>query len=160
MARTPRWLERSLGVDAATRLEAAVREAESHTSAELVLVVRNASTPLGWLGLSANAAAVRRRAEQLFLELGLDRTQARNAVLVYLSVRERAVVVLGDLGIHQRLGASTWESLVAEALGARGAPGLLERLEGMVRNLGTKMAQPFPRGADDVNELPDAPNLA
>jgi uncharacterized membrane protein len=159
MASTPRWLERSLGADAAPRLEAAVREAESHTSAELVVVVRNASTPLGWLGLSSNARAVRRQAEKLFVKLELDHTRARNAVLVYVSVRERAVVVLGDLEIHQRLGASTWEGLVAEALGAAGSPGLLERLEGMVRHLGEKMAKPFPRAADDVNELPDAPNL-
>lgn len=140
-------------------MEAAVREAESHTSAELVLVLRNASTPLGWLGFKVDAAAVRRRAEKLFIERALDRTQARNAVLVYVSLKERAVVVLGDTGIHQRLGASTWEGVVAEALRTAKSRGPLEGLEGMVRHLGKTMGQSFPRSADDVNELPDAPHI-
>lgn len=152
-------LERMWGPGASSSLETAVRDAESHTSAELAIFIREYSFLRTWFGLQADHAQVRAKAEQLFVRHGLDKTAERNAVMVYVSLRERALVVLGDEGIHQRMGTPAWESLVAEALQEAKAHGLLQSFCVLVRHLGEQLGQHFPRRTDDRNELPDAPNV-
>jgi putative membrane protein len=110
---------------------------------------------------SAQDWAVRERAEQAFLEHGLYRTQHGTGVLVFASLRERRAVVMGDAGIHAKMGDEEWRRAV-EALVAgirRGAPadGFAEAI-GVV---GAKLAEHFPRtpGEESSNELPDELSL-
>src|SRR5512137_1488061 len=59
--------------------------------------------------------AARARAEQAFLQHGLHRTAQGTGVLVFASLREHQAVVLGDAGIHARMGDAEWRRAV-EAL--------------------------------------------
>jgi putative membrane protein len=67
--------------------------------------------------------------------------------------------VLGDEGIHARLGTPRWESLVEKALSAARSKGVVTGVCELVVELGQTLGEHFPRAANDVNELPDAPDL-
>lgn len=160
MASTHATLRRTFGPDATARLTQAVRDAEARTSAEIALFVRGASSWKAALGLGVPHEEVRAKAEALFVSKGLDRTKERNAVMVYVSLAEHALVVLGDEGIHQRLGSEVWQRLVDEALGKAKQSGPLDGVTELIDHLGTELGAHFPRRHDDVNELPDAPDVS
>ena len=112
---------------------------------------------LGRLLVSEAAAtrAVRARAFQLFAERGLHGTRGRTALLVFVSELEHRVVLLGDHSLDSELGQSGWDEqvqhLVRRIREGKLRDGLLEVLE----ELSPRLAAVAPRGADDVNELPD-----
>jgi len=103
---------------------------------------------------------VRARAMRAFHEHGLHDTAEGTGVLLFASLLEREAVVLGDHGIHARVGDGEWQATV-EALVAgmkRGAPadGFVEA----IGRCGARLAEHFPRdGAAAANELPDAIKL-
>ncbi len=104
--------------------------------------------------------AVRRRAEREFVRLGIAQTRERTGVLVMLSLRERRVQILADRAINEKVPPGTWNDGVAEIVDAirkkRPADGICEA----VRRIGEHLAAHFPRRPDDVNELPDRPEVA
>jgi putative membrane protein len=103
---------------------------------------------------------VQARALRAFHEHGLHKTAEGTGVLVFASLLEREAVVLGDHGIHARVGDGEWKATV-DALVAglkRGAPadGFVEA----IGRCGSRLAEHFPRGGAPVsNELPDAITL-
>lgn len=109
-------------------------------------------------GRTELALATRDRALRAFHEHGLHRTAEGTGVLVFASLFERRAVVLGDHGIHARMGDEAWQRAV-DALSAgmrRGDPaaGFCEAI-GLC---GGVLAQHFPRRAGAPatdNELPD-----
>lgn len=101
------------------------------------------------------AEEVAQAAHVSFVRNGLMNTRDRTGVLVYVSLRERRVQILGDKGIHEKVGDSFWQAecdrIVAGIRGGRAADGLAEA----IRSVGEKLQQHFPRREDDQNELPD-----
>ncbi len=51
------------------------------------------------------------QAKSRFLELRLDQTEHRNAVLIYIAPRTNRFAVVGDVGIHERCGDLFWQRL-------------------------------------------------
>ncbi len=86
---------------------------------------------------------------------GLYRTREANGVLIYLSCLERHVVVLGDKGIHDKMGDDWWcgvRQAIIEGIHRGNA------VEGICRAIamcGKALVEHFPRPEDDTNELPD-----
>jgi putative membrane protein len=101
-------------------------------------------------------AAVRARAQQLFVELGVTETEQRSGVLLFLSEREHGVELLADRGIHERVDAELWPALVQAVAAAvrdgQAADGLCEAVDA----IGEALAEHFPPRPGDRNELPDA----
>jgi putative membrane protein len=110
------------------------------------------------VGARAMDEAARARAMRAFHENGLHRTEHGTGVLVFASLFEHAAVVLGDHGIHERMG-DDWGRAVA-VLGAGMRAG--DPAKGFVDAIavcGAKLAEHFPRdpGAKAPrNELEDA----
>lgn len=108
-------------------------------------------------GRRALAQAAHARAVRAFQEQGLHRTAEGTGVLIFASLFERQVVVLGDKGIHEKMG-DDWEKVV-EALASglrRGDPagGFINA----IAVCGARLAAHFPRGEFEgrpVNELED-----
>jgi putative membrane protein len=99
--------------------------------------------------------AVRERAVQAFYERGLYRTKDGTGILIFLSLLEHKVWILGDRGINERIDPGQWSALTADlARGLRNGRGG-EALCDTVRRCGDLLARHFPRRADDRNELPD-----
>jgi uncharacterized membrane protein len=95
------------------------------------------------------------RARAVFVSLGMERTAQRNGVLIYLAVNDHRLAIVGDEGVHARVGDGYWERIrdfMVERLRA-GRPA--EAVLGAVDEVGRVLAQYFPPRRDDVDELPD-----
>jgi putative membrane protein len=103
----------------------------------------------------AAGASAERRALALFAERGLTATRDRTGMLILVSELERRVVILGDRGIHERVGDAGWRAHVDHVVAAihrgQAARGLLDVIE----RLGATHAELNPVRAGDTNELPD-----
>jgi putative membrane protein len=98
-------------------------------------------------------AQVRDAAEIQFYRKGVFRTREATGVLIYVSVFERKVRVLGDRGINLRIPEGTWAGVAATiAQGVReGRPAeSVCRAVGRVADL---LAEKFPVAPGDVDEL-------
>ena len=104
----------------------------------------------------AAAASAERRALELFAARCLTRTRDRTGMLILISELERRVVILGDRGIHERVGDAGWREHVDHVVDAihRGeaARGILDVIE----RLGALHAELVPVRVGDTNELPDS----
>jgi uncharacterized membrane protein len=85
------------------RIEAAIAEAERHTTGEVVVSV----APF-FIGRADKLA---RRA---FERLGVAKTKDRNGVLFFLVPSRHRLVLLGDEGIHTKVGQEFWEETAAK----------------------------------------------
>jgi uncharacterized membrane protein len=127
------------------RIVAAIAAAERGTSGEIrVHVTRRKPKDL------------EARAQRRFHLLGMTRTKRRNGVLIYVAPRAHRFRVLGDTGIHDKVGDAFWAA-VASDMEARFRKGeFTEGVIAAVERVGEALASHFPRLADDVNELPDS----
>jgi uncharacterized membrane protein len=127
-------------------IERAVAEAEARTSGE----IRVSLSTFFW-------GNVRRTAEGAFSRLGMDRTAERNGILIFVVPSRRTFVVLGDEGIHAKVGQEFWDG-VAAAMSARFKDG--DFTGGLLHGIaeaGRQLEIHFPsQGARDINELSDA----
>lgn len=97
--------------------------------------------------------AVRTSARARFVDQEISSTRARTGVLVFVSLFERRVEVVPDIGIPvQALGAK-WVDAVA-ALETQARSGVGPFAAGLAA-LGEVLAEAVPKQADDQNELPD-----
>lgn len=131
--------------------------------------IQGAAFLLGWfagnwqplarlmIGRKAMEAMVRWRAEVAFREEGLSRTTHGTGVLIFASLFEHQVVVLGDKPVHEKVGAGTWEEAVAVLIrhirAKQPANGFVEAIE----RVGAHLQEHFPRleGHENPNELPN-----
>ncbi len=143
MARRALFSRPSRAVDV-ERVARAIRDAEARTSGE----IRVSVAPPFW-------GNVERAAERAFERLGMSRTRERNAVLVFIVPSRRAFVVLGDAGIHGRVGQEFWRHVIGlmEPHFRRGEP--TDGVVAGIAAIGSELARHFPRTDADVNELPD-----
>jgi putative membrane protein len=96
----------------------------------------------------------RRRAAVAFLDQEVFNTRDRTGILLFLSLFEHRVVVLGDSGINQKVDQAEWDGIVAQlASGIRsGRPAAA--LVGAIRECGVLLERHgVARQADDRDEL-------
>ena len=142
MVMTRKQLLRS--IDAA-RVKNAIEQAENQTSGEVVVSV----APFFW-------GSVDKAARRSFVRLGIDQTRARNGVLFFIVPSRRRFVVLGDQGIHERVGKGFWTSVAAHLSEHFHAGEFTEGLVHGIAEVGRQLMAHFPFDrAADANELPD-----
>jgi putative membrane protein len=119
------------------------------------LLRRQPQLKLPFVSRGRVAEAVRERAVRAFFEKGLYKTRDETGILIFISLLERKVWILGDRGIDRRISHETWQGLARElSVGIReGRAGAA--LVGVIGKCGEILAEHFPRKADDVNELAD-----
>jgi putative membrane protein len=98
---------------------------------------------------------VQEAAYRQFYSSGLYKTRESNGVLIYLSLLERRVVVLGDTAIHERMGDPHWEGVRDRIIQGIRLGRACEGICAAIQDCGQALAQHFPHRADDRNELPD-----
>jgi uncharacterized membrane protein len=130
----------------ARRVETAIRNAERQTSGE----VRVSVSRLFW-------GDVEKAARRAFERMGMTQTRQRNAVLFFVVPSRRKFAVLGDTGIHEKVGQEFWARIVS-AVSERFRSG--DFTGGLVKGIelvGEQLASHFPYDeATDKNELPDS----
>jgi len=105
-------------------------------------------------GRKRMAENVARGARAAFHDLGVSRTSGRWGVLVYLSLYERRVEVLPDVGLDVSALGAEWNRAVERLEAAVQRQDFQAFLEAM-KPLGPMLGKLHARREDDVNELPD-----
>lgn len=95
------------------------------------------------------------RAAWIFKDLRMYETEQRNGVLIYLSVRNRRFAIIGDTGIHQKVGDAFWNDTKQAMIGHFRESRFTEGLTEAIRRAGLQLKKHFPYHKDDVNELSD-----
>jgi putative membrane protein len=76
-------------------------------------------------------------------------------VLIFISLLERKVWILGDRGINAKMGHNAWKGLVSELTQGIKENRAADALCTVIIKLGDTLAEHFPKKDDDTNELPD-----
>ena len=95
------------------------------------------------------------RAALVFEKLGMHETQDRNGVLFYISVCDHDFAVIGDAGIHAKVGDAYWKQLSNELEEHFKAGMFTGGLVKCIDHVGDALKSYFPVDARDVNELSD-----
>ena len=101
------------------------------------------------------AARVHEAAFMQFYSSGLYRTRESNGVEIFLSFFERRVVVIGDRGIHEKMGDQHWENVRDLIIRGIKEGNVCAGICAAIESCGQALGQHFPHRPDDVNELPD-----
>ena len=126
------------------RIVRAIENAEKNTSAEIrVHLERKVQSD------------ILRHAREKFERLGMTRTKDRNGVLIFLSVQSRAFVILGDEGIHQKVGHDFWGEVTRKITPLFKQDHFAEGMVLAISVIAEKLKEHFPRGLSDSNELAD-----
>lgn len=131
-------------VDEAQVLEA-IRAAERASSGE----IRVSIASFFW-------GDIEKTARKAFVRLGMDQTAERNGVLIFLVPSRRRFTVLGDEGIHAKVGQDFWDDLAVRLSDHFKRSEFTEGLVLGISMIGARLAEHFPgKGDADRNELPD-----
>ena len=124
----------------------AIRQAEQKTSGEVRVFIE-------YHCRYVNAVD---RAAEVFQRLQMDKTKDRNAVLVYVAVKDRQLAVFGDEGIHQKVGEKYWQDEVEKMISCFNGENIAEGIKQCIIDIGEALHTHFPYSRDtDKNELPD-----
>ena len=98
----------------------------------------------------AHAEAMRQ-----FFAQGLDRTENRTGVLIFAAAAERYAEIVADTGINSKVTPQVWEAaigaLIAGIKQGRAGDGFVAAIE----QCGAVLAEHFPPGAHNRDELPN-----
>lgn len=150
----PDWLaRRGFSASDLAAVTAAIGDSERRHRGELRFVIEGA-LPVGALLQQVSA---RQRAIDLFSELRVWDTADNSGVLIYVQLVDHQVEILADRGINARVAQADWDAICRQMEGAfrnqqwrNGAVQAIERA-------GDLLAQHFPAGEANPNELPDSP---
>ena len=98
----------------------------------------------------ASANAVRQ-----FLAHGIHITESRTGVLLFVSMAERYVEVIADVGINEKVAQEEWNNLVAALTNAASEDRLADGFVEAANRAGTLLSEHFPRQRGKINALED-----
>ncbi|MDB5205765.1 MAG: hypothetical protein JWR72_840 [Flavisolibacter sp.] len=128
------------------QLVAAIQKAEQRTSGEVRLFIESKCRFMDAVD----------RAKEIFIQLSMDKTDLRNATLIYIAIDDKQAAVIGDEGIHQKVGQEYWKAEVSKMLQQFRAAKLVDGICVAITDLGEALQLHFPYNSDtDKNELPD-----
>jgi uncharacterized membrane protein len=124
----------------------AIQKAEQRTSGEVRVFVEHRCRYVNAID----------RAVEIFQNLQMDKTGLRNAVLVYIAVKDRQLAIFGDEGIHKKVGDQYWANEVVKMINTFNRDNIAEGICQCVKDIGEALCTHFPYDKDtDKNELPD-----
>ena len=124
----------------------AIRNAERRTSGEVRVFVESKCSYMDAID----------RAAELFIRLEMPKTNDRNAVLVYVAMKDRQLAIFGDEGIHKKVGNEYWNNEVRKMLTNFNRENYAAGISEIVKDIGEALTQHFPfNNETDKNELPD-----
>ncbi len=90
-----------------------------------------------------------------FLASNMSATRERTGVLIFVSLLERYVEVIGDKAIAEKLSQRDWQVIIDEMLPLLRDKKSVDAMVLAVQHCGALLAQHFPAGAQNKNQLPD-----
>jgi len=127
------------------RVVEAIQKAERVTSGEIRVSVAH----FFW-------GNVEKTAWKAFRRLGMEHTTDRNGVLIFLVPSRKRFAILGDTGIHEKVGQTFWNDTSACLSSHFRQGAFTDGLVEAIRMVGDRLATHFPSvGEADRNELAD-----
>ncbi|EEX49628.1 Domain of uncharacterised function (DUF477) [Pasteurella multocida] len=127
------------------QVEKAISQLEQKSSAELRVYVESKMPKQTSSGIE--------RALQIFNELGMQETSARNGVLIYVAFKSHQCSIIGDYGIHQYVGEQFWQQQCDVMVSHFRQGNYTEGIVTAIENTGKELALHFPIQPNDKNEL-------
>lgn len=128
-----------------SRLVQAIRSAERLTSGEIRLFVESRCAFVDPMD----------RAKEIFNSLSMEKTKQRNGVLLYIALKDHQFAILGDQGIHEKVGDQFWKEEANLLIHHFSKAEIIAGIEACIKEIGGSLQQHFPYQADDQNELSD-----
>lgn len=91
----------------------------------------------------------------IFERLKMHETQARNGILFYLSLDDRKLAILGDVGINQKVDDAFWQTIRDEMIPRFQQNDMVGGLVDGIKKAGLELKKYFPYQTNDKNELSD-----
>lgn len=135
-------MELYINEDILQRVEQQIAQAERRTSAELRVHIEDEC-----------AGSVLDRAAYVFKALEMHQTAQRNGVLIYLAMENRKAAIIGDKGIHEKVGNDYWQGILQQMLSQFREGAFEAGLIGAVSQVGSRLEEYFPIQHNDTNEL-------
>jgi uncharacterized membrane protein len=124
----------------------AIQTAEKTTSGEIRVFVES----------HLNKVDALTRAQQIFIKNKMHQTEQRNGVLLYVALEDKKLAVLGDQGIHEKVGDAYWNQQVQIMLSHFKSENYVTGLTEVILAIGEALTSHFPYDrSNDVNELSD-----
>ena len=129
-----------------TRIVDAIRKTEQQTSGEIRVFIESRCRFVDPLD----------RAAEIFWNLKMDNTAYRNAVLLYVAVKDHQFAIFADSGIHEKLGDAFWQKEVNLMSRHFKENHYLDAILNVIHDTGHALQTNFPYDPTaDKNELPD-----
>jgi len=124
------------------QVAAAIAAAEKNTSGELRVHLEKVCTedPV-------------QRAITVFEKLGMQRTAARNGVLIYVALQSNQLAIIGDKGINEKVPSDFWDSTRDLMIQHFKEGQITIGLCAAISEAGKQLAAYFPYQDNDQNEL-------
>lgn len=94
-----------------------------------------------------------KRAAYWFDKMGMNKTEDRNGILIYLAVGSRVFAIFGDQGIHEKVTQSFWDEISRNMELKFKTEQFTEGIIEVIQRIGEKLQKYFPVKADNKNEL-------
>ncbi|HCQ12577.1 TPM domain-containing protein [Flavobacterium sp.] len=120
----------------------AIRLAEKNTSGEIRVHLEKETS-----------IAPIERAVEVFHELGMDTTQLRNGVIIYVAVKSRKFAIYGDQGINDKVEDDFWDCTKDIMVNHFKTGNNVQALVEGIHNAGEQLKKYFPFDENDANEL-------
>lgn len=95
------------------------------------------------------------RAEELFHQLKMQKTEKRNAVIIYIAYQDKEFALYGDVGFDQLIKDSFWTEQSALLRNLFKKRKFEQGIINSISNIGKTLGEHFPYEAGKKNELPD-----
>ena len=128
------------------KIVSAIQQAEKNTSGEVRVHIESKVK---------KKKSVLDRAVEVFHQLGIQETKLRNGVLVYVALDDRQFAIIGDQGIHEKVGDNFWDREKDEMTTYFKQDDIIGGIVYFIGQIGAKLQEFFPYQKDDVNELSD-----
>jgi uncharacterized membrane protein len=96
---------------------------------------------------------IEKRTIEVFKKLKMHTTLERNAVLIYVAIKDRRFTIFGDEGIHQKMGFQFWTNEASTLKNYFVENKIVEGLNTVIIDIGQVLKEHFPHKSDDKNEL-------
>lgn len=93
------------------------------------------------------------QAKVLFMKLGMDKTQFRNAALIYLAVKDHKVAIVGDEALNKVVPPHFWEDECELMISFFKNGNISAGLCAGIQEVGKELKSYFPSDSQDKNEL-------
>lgn len=124
----------------------AIRRAEKETSGEIRIYVESRNAYMDAID----------RAAEIFFKLKMQETEHRNAVLLYVAMKDQELALFADEGIYQKAGKEYWDNAVKKMLSQFTKENISNGIEQCIAQIGQTLKEKFPYiPTEDKNELPD-----